>query len=40
VLEGIALQNNLAYLDSLREQWIAAMEIRGLLLQGSLLGDL
>lgn len=32
-------ETNLAYLDSLREQWIAAMEIRGLLLQGSLRGD-
>jgi cobalt-zinc-cadmium efflux system outer membrane protein len=29
-------QTNLAYLDSLRDYWIAAMEIRGLLLRGSL----
>lgn len=29
-------QTNLAYLDSLRELWIAAVEIRGLLLKGSL----
>lgn len=29
-------QTNLAYLDSLREFWIAMMEIRGLLLRGSL----
>ncbi|EAQ79246.1 probable divalent cation resistant determinant protein C [Blastopirellula marina DSM 3645] len=29
-------QTNLAYLDSQRELWISAMEIRGLMLQGSL----
>ena len=29
-------QTNLAYLDSLRELWVSAMEIRGLLLRGSL----
>jgi cobalt-zinc-cadmium efflux system outer membrane protein len=32
-------QTNLAYLDSLRELWVSMMEIRGLVVQGSLLGD-